>query len=164
MWIGTTKFYQAASSVQQAVDSALTNEVDRSGVVPGRVAWDDCPCGLLAVSIGRVYLSDEFPFEKDTVTGNCQAAWEVAELIVQVIRCAPQPQDGQLSPTVEALDEAAQIMAADAAETLNALAKWICSHVQKDIIDGLVLTIEPQGPEGDCVGSEFRLRVAFPRG
>lgn len=165
MWNRSSKFYDAASSIQQAVDTALSNEVERSGVVPGAIAWDECACGLLAVSIGRTYLSDEFPYEKDTVTGNCQAAWEVAEYIVQVIRCAPQPADGQISPDEDALDVSAQVMAADAAETLDALANWICSHKNtSDIIDGIVIAVEPQGPAGDCVGPEFRLRVAFPRG
>lgn len=165
MWNRVTKFYDAAKSIQQAVDAALSNQVERSGVVPGSIAWDDCSCGLLAVSIGRTYLSDEFPFEKDTVTGNCQAAWEVAEFVVQVIRCAPSPADGQVAPEEDDLDTAAQVMAADSAQTLDALASWVCSHkTASDIIDGIILSVEPQGPDGSCVGSEFRVRVAFPRG
>lgn len=164
MWIGETKFYTAAKSVQVAVDAALSNDVDRSGVVPGAIAWDECTCGMLAVSVGRIYLSDQFPFEMDSVMGNCQAAWEVAEIIVQVIRCAPQPESGQVAPDEDALDTAAQIMAADSQQALTALAKWVCDHKNVDIIDGLVLSIEPQGPSGDCVGPEYRLRIAFPRG
>lgn len=164
MWNRNTKFYDAAKSIQQAVDAALSNQVQRSGVVPGAIAWDECACGMLAVSIGRTYLSDEFPFEKDTVTGNCAAAWEVAEIIIQVIRCAPQPADGQISPDEDELDAAAQVMAADSAETLSALENWICQHKNTDVIDGIVLSVEPQGPQGSCVGPEFRARVAFPRG
>lgn len=163
MFTGPTKYYQAAKSVQEAVDAALSNQVERSGVVPGAIAWDDCSCGLLAVSIGRTYLSDQFPYEQDSKTGNCQAAWEVCELIVQVIRCAPQPADGQVSPDEDDLDSAAQVMAADAQQTISALSTWGCDHVDVDVVDTILLGVEPQGPDGDCVGSEFRFRVAFIR-
>lgn len=163
MFTGDTKFYDAAKSIQVAVDSALSVEVERSGVVPGAIPWDDCSCGMLAVSIGRVYLSDEFPFERDVVVGNCDSAWEVSEIIVQVIRCAPQPGDTQIAPSQEAQDTAARLTAIDAAQTLNALAVWICAHKDVDVIDALILSVEPQGPEGGCVGSEFRVRVAYPR-
>lgn len=164
MYSGDLKFYTAAKSIQQAVDTALSNEVERSGVVPGAIAWDDCTCGMLAVSIGRIYLSDEFPFELDNVRGNCQAAWEVAEIVVQVIRCAPQPPSQQVAVDEDDLDTAAQIMAADSEQALRALSEWICTHKNTDIVDGLVLSIEPQGPSGMCVGPEYRLRIGFIRG
>jgi hypothetical protein len=163
MWMGPTKYYQAAKSVQQALDAALTNQVDRSGVVPGAIAWDDCSCGMLAVSIGRVYLSDSFPMEQDNRVGNCDSAWEVIELIIQIIRCAPQPEDGQVSPDEDEMDNAAQVMAADAQQIVAALSVWGCAHRNVDVVDTILLGVEPQGPDGACVGSEFRFRIGFPR-
>lgn len=163
MLTGPTKFYDAAKSVWVAVDAALTTPVDRSGVVPGLIVWDSV-CGQLSVSIGRVYLSDNFPYEADVNTGNCQAAWEVNELIIQVVRCAPQPHDGQLAPEEDELDATAQIVARDAAETITALSEWVCQHTNVDVVDGVVLMADPQGPQGDGVATEFRLRLGFPRG
>jgi hypothetical protein len=163
---GPLKFYTVAEAVRVAVDSALTYPVQRSGVVPGTIAWDECDCGLLAVSTGRAYLSDNFPEEETSRIGQCEAAWEVIEIVVQIIRCAPGPQgETQLAPTVAALDAAAQIMMTDLQQALAAIALWICASKDSGlIVDGMIMPSDPQGPEGDCVGSELHAVVALPRG
>lgn len=164
MITGPYKYYTVAESIRVAVDAALSNQVQRSCVVPGAIAWDECSCGMLAVSVGRMFLSDNFPEEQSERVGGCQSAWEVCDIVIQVIRCAPLPPDGEMAPTCEALDTAAQIMAVDLQETLAAVSLWICEHRYTDINDGLVMPTEPQGPEGDCVGSEMHVLIGFARG
>lgn len=163
MITGPLKYYTVAESIRVAVDAALTG-LGRSCVVPGAIAWDECDCGMLAVSIGRVYLSDTFPEEQTERIGNCQAAWEVVEIVVQVIRCVPGPDDQGNSPTCAQLDGAAQIMATDTQKALAAIALWICNNVNVTIIDGLISPMDPQGPEGNCAGPELHALVALPRG
>lgn len=164
MITGALKYYTVAEAIRVAVDAALTNAVQRSCVVPGAIAWDECDCGMLAVSIGRVYLSDVFPDEQGSVTGNCQASMEVVEIVVQVIRCVPGPDDQGDPPTCAQLDTAAQIMAADTQQALAAIAVWICQALDTQIFYGLITPTLPQGPQGDCAGPELHVLIALPRG
>lgn len=164
-YIGSTKYYRVAEAIHSAVESAITNEVSRSAIVPGAIAWDEAPCGLLAVSIGQVYLSDNFPEQNEVMIGSaCDYAWEVVQINVQVIRCAPQPQGQDLAPTVEAQEATALIMAMDAAETTKAISTWICQQRGETIVDAMIRPLDPQGPEGDAVGIQAMVIVALPRG
>lgn len=166
MITGELKWYIVAETVRQAVHADLTTVPDRSGVVPGAIAWDSCDCGMLAVSVARVYLSDTFPDELVTrVSAGCDPAWEVAELVIQVIRCAPNPDNLGNPPTVAALAASAQLVACDAYETLRATSVTLCQmRGERDIIDYLIRPQVAQGPQGGCVGTELRALVGLPRG
>src|SRR3990172_10621502 len=61
MITGELKWYTVASTIEQAVYAELTTKPDRHSVVPGAIAWDECDCGLLAVSVARIFLSETFP-------------------------------------------------------------------------------------------------------
>jgi hypothetical protein len=66
---------------------------------------------------------------------------------------------------VAALDAAAQIMMTDLQQALAAIALWICASRDSGlIVDGMIMPSDPQGPEGDCVGSELHAVIALPRG
>lgn len=165
MFTGSAKYYSTAQAVHGAVESALSNEINRSAIVPGAIAWDEAPCGLLAVSVGQVYLSDNFPAPAEAVIGGqCAAAWEVCQIVVQVIRCAPLPGDGEIAPTVESQEAVAAVMATDAAEVMKSINDWICQRRDIDIVDAIMFPIEPQGPEGDAVGIQTTVLVCLPRG
>lgn len=165
MYIGSLKYYRVAKGILDAVNAALTNQVNRASVVPGDIAWDESNCGLLAVSIGQVFLSDNFPEPAETmIGGQCEAAWEVVQIFVQVVRCAPQPPVGELAPTTVAQDTAAQIMAQDTQQALSAIVLWICQNRDTNIVDGILVPVEPQGPEGDSVGVQFSALICLPRG
>lgn len=163
-YVGVTKYYQVASAVHAAVAAGLSVAVQRSAVVPGAIAWDEAPCGSLYVSIGSAYLSDSFPAPAESVTGfQCDAAWEVVQIIVQVIRCAPLPEGQAIAPTVAEQIAAAQIMATDQAEVMKSISTWICQQRGETIVDGIMSTVDPQGPEGDAVGVQATVLVAVPR-
>jgi len=164
-YTGPTKFYQVAQAVHSTVEAALSNDVNRSGIVPGAIAWDDSPCGLLAVSLGTIFLSDNFPEPIEGPVGfQCDAAWEVVQVVIQVIRCAPQPATGDLAPKIEAQESTAAVMAADAAEMVKSISAWICAQRGETIVDAIMGLVEPQGPEGDSVGIQMIVNVALPRG
>jgi hypothetical protein len=162
--LGDDRWWQVATRVVAAVQAALTVPVERAGVVPGAVAWDECDCGLLAVSWTVSYPSDSFPTEQTGVVGNCSAAWEVAEFLVQVIRCAPGPTAQANAPTVKALSDAARLLDTDGNQVVRAVSVLLCTMKDAmDVEDFLVTRRIPQGPEGNCVGSEQRFLVALPR-
>jgi len=168
MITGPLKWYTVAETVRLAIMADLTNLPDRSSVVPGAIAWDECDCGLLAISVARIYLSDSFPQPLTTKVGAaaCDAAWDVGEFVVQLIRCAPNPEGDDLAPTVAALDASAQEILRDAYELLQSVTVTLCEMKEqpdREIIDFFVNPLTSQGPSGGCVGSELRFLVALPR-
>lgn len=162
---GELKWYTVASRLEQAAYNALTDTPDRHGVVPGAIAWDACDCGMLAVSVAQVYPSEDFPAPQAAPVGACQAPWEVAEVVVQIIRCAPNAEGQSLYPTAAALDASAQQVARDAHQALTAVSLKLCEmNEARDIADYVVRPQVAQGPQGGCVGTELRALVSLPRG
>lgn len=164
MITGALKWYTVASTLEQAVYAELTTKPDRHGVVPGAIAWDECDCGLLAVSVAQVYPSETFPDPLTRKVSNvCDAPWEVGELVIQVVRCAPNP-DGLEPPTVAELDASAQEVLRDAYELLKGASVRLCEmNRDRDIADFLLRPLTAQGPSGGCVGNELRAYVALTR-
>lgn len=161
---GELKWYTVASRLEEAAYAALTDTPDRHGVVPGAIAWDACDCGMLAVSIAQVYPSESFPAPQAARLGTCDAPYEVAEIVVQVIRCAPNAEGQNLYPSTAALDASARQVARDAYETLRAVSVRLCEMNEvRDISDFLVRPQVTQGPSGGCVGSELRALVSLLR-
>jgi hypothetical protein len=161
---GALKWYTVASTLEQAVYAELTTKPDRHSVVPGAIAWDECDCGILAVSVGPIYLTDDFPDQAIRKTGNCDALYEVGEFIIQVVRCAPNPDDPLLAPTTAELDASAQEVLRDAYEMLKAASVKLCEmNNARDIVDFILRPLTPQGPSGGCVGNELRALVALGR-
>lgn len=163
MIAGDDRWYTVCDRISIAVQAELTTPVGRAGVVPGMIAWDDVGCGLLAVTWALLMASDTFPQEKIYADSNCTAAWEVAEIAIQVVRCTPMPDSISTAPTTAALRSAAQLMAKDATQMRRACNTLLCTMKDDlEIVDFMVNRITPQGPQGDGVGSELRVYVALP--
>ena len=165
MITGPLKWYTVAAALEAAVYAELTTKPDRHSVVPGAIAWDECDCGLLAISLARIHLSDNFPAQLTTRVGACDAAWEVGEYVVQLIRCVPGA-DGvaNLAPTTAELDASAQEILQDAYELLRAVSVKLCEmKADHDIIDFFLSPLTAQGPSGHCGGNELRFLVGLPR-
>lgn len=162
---GALKWYTVASTLKQAVYDELTTKPDRHSVVPGAIAWDECDCGLLAVSVARVFLTETFPDELARRVGNaCDAPWEVAEIVIQVVRCAPNPDDPLTAPTTTELDASAQEVLRDAYEMMRAASVTLCEmNRDRDIADFMLRPLTAQGPTGGCVGNELRAYVSLMR-
>lgn len=165
MITGELKWYTVASTLEQAVYAELTTKPDRHSVVPGAIAWDECDCGLLAVSVVQVYPTETFPAPLARRVGNaCDAPWEAAEIVIQVVRCAPNPDDPLTAPTPAELDASAQEVLRDAYEMLRATSIKLCEMNQaRDISDFMLRPLTAQGPAGGCVGNELRAFVSLPR-
>lgn len=168
MITGADAFYVVAGELLEAARVALTTttagQPDRVCVVPGAVAWDECECGLLAVSVVRTYRSDNFPTENETLQSLCSGAWRVSDLVVVVARCAPQPGENALAPTCIELDTSAQTTIIDAATVLSAVECRLEElRRDEDIVDYAVRPQTFVGPAGACVGSEIHVLVALDR-
>lgn len=163
---GELKWYTVASRLEQAIYAELTVTPDRHGVVPGAIAWDACDCGLLAVSVGTIYPTEQFPNPAQTRVSNaCDAPWEAAEIIMQVVRCTPTHDDNTgKPPTTAALDASAREILVDAYEMMRAVSTTLCQmNRDREISDFVMRANTPQGPSGACGGNELRAVVSLPR-
>lgn len=168
---GELAVHEVAGLVVEAVRTALAaspgGEPQRACVVPGDVAWDECGCGLLAVSPQRFFLSDDFPagaLGSSPRTSRCDPPWLVSELLVTVLRCAPTPHGAAVAPSCDQLDGVAAVTLADAYLTITATADVLCElRADERIVDFTLGEQVTRGPEGGCVGSELRAYVGLYR-
>ncbi len=164
---GPLKWYTVAETLRGAMHTALSatsgGPPARSCVVPGAIAWDECDCGLLALSVARVFFTDNFPSERvDLAGGQCAGSFEAAEIVIQIVRCAPNPEGQELAPTCAALDAVARQTAEDVRELMRTSASTLCAmKANQDIVEYIVGVAEAQGPEGGCVGWELRVTVGL---
>lgn len=171
MLFGPTAFFTVLEQVRDANVVALRNAGDvptNVAIVPGAIAWDNCDqCGLLALASIRQYLSDQFPNE---YMGNMAPATSVqgavlcADLAVQIIRCAPQPQDNQMAPTSAALEVSGKLVIADAYAIMCSTVETLTTLERADDIYGAMVRQQVYiGPAGACVGSELLFTVGVIR-
>lgn len=169
---GESAFYTIASRLVTALDAALVGSIsgrpERACVVPGEIAWDECDCGMLAVSPRRWFLSSSFPEAAEDSgaarIGPCSHAWIVGELDVEIVRCAPSPTGTALSVPCAQLDAAAQQLVSDAYFVLNGTIELLCAMKEdNEIVDYVLADQETIGPTGGCVGVGLRVQVAVPR-
>lgn len=166
MITGSDRWYVIGTYLETSTYTGLTTKPARHGLVPGEIAWDECDCdGLLAVTLPRVYLSELFPEETETVIGGkCQAPYEVGEFTVSIVRCAPGADPPAVAPLASELDIAAGVLMQDIAETMDALSRALCLYQDSDMIsDYLITPAESAGPEGKCVGFTLRVRISLER-
>jgi hypothetical protein len=166
---GAAAFHTMLAELINVVSDALAatdaGRPDRTCVVPGQIAWDDCECGQLATTIVQWFFSDTFPGDTTPSTAvqtPCRAAWVVAECTMSILRCAPQPVGDDLAPTCAKLSAAALTQAIDAHVVRRTvactLAEWADEYRLVEYTIGAQTSV---GPEGMCVGSEITFFVSL---
>jgi len=166
MITGAQKWYTVTRTLLDQVLSELSTQVDRSGVVPATISWDNCSCGALYASTGLVYISETFPDQRASadLSDACWAPYEVGEVILQLMRCAPVATGQKLAPSVTELDASAQMVRQDAYEVMKAVSFKLCAMREAMEIENYIIDTQmPLGPLGACVGTELRLRVGLQR-
>lgn len=164
MFSGPTAFLQVAQRLQTAIIAGLTTPVVSSRIVAGQITWDACDCGMLTLSVTRTYFSETFPTELGNGQMACHAGQPVADLTIQVIRCAPGPDDNGNPPTAAADLAAATLAIADLHEVSLAVVCALAEMVRDDEIDDfLVQPATAQGPSGNCVGMQIVATVGLVR-
>lgn len=158
-------FYSLASQLLVAVNTELASSTagspERVCIVAGVPSWDECECGQLTVSIESSYLSEAFPTAWQ-VTSACAPTILVANLVVQIVRCAPTVSESGVLPSCVQLDASAQTVIADAYNTLVATRCFFDGLKAADSIYDWVLGTQTFAtPEGGCVGSVVTATVAL---
>lgn len=169
-WIkGDDKWFQVCNAILTAAKAGLTLPANRYLITTGQIAWDDCCDGQLAVSYTRTSPTDEFPTEKVNLvgeSGNCTPPYEIGEITVQIIRCAPQALNGQNAPSPERLTAHARQNMIDANQIRVSVAAALCA-LHEDYSTRLDYFVRSQlmiGAEGACDGSELYLYAGLTAG
>jgi hypothetical protein len=157
-------FYSILGSVRDAIVAEMNGRgigMSRVAIMPGAISWDECEvCGMLALSITRFFLTENFPVEVTTADHGPTGPILGADLSIQAIRCAPQPAEGELAPSVSALNASSQEVLNDAWAVLCAVTTELAS-MEKDLEIAAWMIRQQMfvGPEGGCVGSDLAVAV-----
>jgi hypothetical protein len=168
---GDNKWFIVCQAILAAAHTGLTNDVNRALITTGQIAWDDCCEGQLAVSYTRTSPTETFPTEAVTISPygdgmECSPPYEIGEISVQIVRCAPQALDGQNAPDPDALTNAALQTLIDANQVRRSVATALCL-LKADVTQRFDYFIRDQlmlGPEGGCSGSELHLYAGLAAG
>lgn len=167
---GDDKWYTVCDVVLSAAASGLTTPVNRKLITTGQVAWDDCCEGQLAVTYTRTSPTESFPTEQIVLSenspGDCSPPYEIGEITVQIIRCAPQALNGQNAPSPEVLSKYALQTLIDANQVRRSVTLALC-RLKADVTNRFDYFVRPQlmlGPEGACAGSELYLYTGLAVG
>lgn len=164
---GDDKWFQVCQTILTAASNGLTKPANRYLITTGQIAWDDCCDGQLAVSYTRTSPTENFPTEQVTKVGmDCDPAYEIGEITVQIVRCAPQALNGQNAPSVDALTAHAKQNLIDANQVRRSVAVALC-QLHSDMSSGFDYFIRAQlmiGAEGACDGSELYLYAGLAAG
>ena len=137
---------------------------NRVCIYPGDVAWDECDCGMLALTTSRIFGSETFPNEGISGVGlsNCGLPYMVASIDITMLRCVPVIQDTKRPPTCEKLGAATRTMYEDA------FAVWqgtLCCLLEMKRIGMLAeYNLAAQtfiGPQGSCAGSTLTIQLGY---
>jgi hypothetical protein len=143
-------------------------------VTTGEIAWDDCECGQLAVSLTNQFESATFPTPWDG-TGNagarkCGPPLFVFQYTVSMVRCSPAGDDAGNPPPCDAISAAARVTVEDAWAVRAGLMCCLCAGSTRQP-DGTKLFesywLGPQnevGPGGMCQGSEITVAIGVTNG
>lgn len=159
--------FDTANILVTGVGLALTNTTNgspnRQCVLPGaEVAWDDCDCGgQLGVVIPRRYASNNFPNEA-VVVRDCENAIVVAQLVMNLSRCAPSSSDDGSPPSCNDLMETARRQEQDAF-VVRSTAQCILESLERtsDLCNFSITEHVSVGPSGGCYATELKINVGF---
>lgn len=156
-------WFEIADQMRLCAETFIEVPVLRSCTITGEIAWDDCECGQLVVSLGTTFPYTTFPNPgvSDGSMTPCGAPTWATEYTVSILRCSPETET-DAPPSCEALGAAARLSAADAAEVNNALRCCLRDLKRsRDINDFQIGITTFVGGEGMCQGSNTLVTVGL---
>jgi hypothetical protein len=163
MW---TVLQRVRDCAYEGMTSTPAGAPGRSCVVPGEIVWDDCTCGMLALSWRVMGTGSVFPvIDAENAQSNCSPRYMMVNIAVASLRCASSPDNNGNSPSCADLEDDSFQMLSDAIAVRDMVTCCV-----RDLMDTFVIAeyaigqTLPAGPEGACVGSTLDLTVGFTRG
>lgn len=128
------------------------------------IPWDNCDCGgQLALAIQSVYGSSKFPIPADATRdwGPCGPSWQVAQIMISVVRCVPTMNDQGQPPSCDAELAAAITLENDRTAIRQALSCCLEDLRTAARIGGWAMNPSTTvGELGGCAGVETGLLVS----
>ncbi len=154
---------QIVTGVANALATSTGGPVHRAYVTVGEVAWDECNCGQLTLSVGRIYPSRRFADDFSTIkVGNCDNTLLICDMSLSIVRCVPGPDTNGNPPLPTALTDAARTIMSDTYVVRQTLACMIRGmYVANQVADWLIGDDVPVGPMGGCAGRELHFKLAW---
>lgn len=160
--------------IRPYIDTTTSGPPGNACVQVGEIAWDECECRELIVSLVNKFESGTFPNPWSAVDNagarKCGAPLFVYQYTVSMLSCAPIG-EGDDPPTCEQKTEAARVSIEDAWAVLAGLNCCLCAGANRDPETGVKLFqsywIAPQamvGPQGGCQGSSVDVYIGVPNG
>lgn len=122
------------------------------------IPWDNCDCGgQIATAIQSVYGSSRFPTPADATRdwSPCGPAWQVAQVLVSVVRCVPTMDDQGQPPSCPAELAAALTLEDDRTAIRQALACCLTNLKDTAVIGAWAMNpTVTVGELGGCAGVE----------
>jgi len=137
---------------------------DRVCIYPGDVAWDECECGLLALTTSRIFGSETFPNEglAGVSISQCGLPYLVANVDITMLRCVPSVQAGKRAPSCAALGDATQIMYEDAFAVWQGTLCCLLEMRKLGMVAEYNLAAQTfVGPQGQCAGSTMSIQLGY---
>lgn len=159
-----------------AADSLAATDAgapDRSCVIAGGIAWDDCECGQLTVAMTGTFPSSSFPSPAAAGAASFRQSRCGAPVLgltyeVTILRCMPTGGADAEPPSCVELAAAAMTASIDAAAVLGGvtccLADLVTTKDAKNrpvIVDFLIGAQAFVGPAGACGGSVLAVTVGI---
>lgn len=136
-------------------------ETARNSIVPGALAWDNCECGLLAIEWQTANYTAAFPNPRPVLADGCKP-YLALQLLVTVLRCAPNPGQQGEAPSPEALTAATIVQLDDVEALLSGTAEAASTLEDNNVILQYSLgAVTPVGPQGGCVGVTQQMHLGF---
>lgn len=127
------------------------------------IPWDNCDCdGQVAFAIQSVYGSDRFPVPADATKdwSPCGPRWQVAQVVVSIVRCVPTMDEQGHPPSCPAELTAALILEDDRTAVRQALACCLDDLKTASTIGAWALNpTVTVGELGGCAGVETTFLV-----
>lgn len=132
-------------------------------LVPGEIAWDNCECGMFAQTITGDVPSNTFPAPAvDARTGPCGPNLAVYSVTAQLVRCVPGANDNGISPSCDALLQAARVVEDDRVRLRTAITCCLREmHTAIEIYNFAVGATTSLGPQGLCGGVQITYQFAL---
>jgi len=161
---------QILSAASVALSGSSSGPVSRVVMAPGiEVAFDECDCGLLALTTGNA-----FPSRGPLMTNagdtflNCEPEVFAVTFNLAVARCVPvsAPDDDTAAPMPAQLIAAFTAQEEDAFLVREAVANVLCALAgppTPTIAAWVINDRVPLGPLGGCAGTQLTFKVAWYR-
>lgn len=161
-----TALHDLAVAMRDCVTAELVTQAlpapDRKVVTVGEIAWDDCPCGQLAVTLVDVFPADNPPTPTLGLWSKCPPRTRVAHYTVELLRCAHATTGVGTPPTPAELATDALLAVKDAWAVRQGVGCCLRDlTVSNTIADFSLGTQTMVGPAGGCVGSDLAVYVVM---